>query len=326
MSLRRLPIALLAMVALAGNVTALAAAAEGVSSAQKRAATEYLAAVSSAGAEGLAGVAAAGELDSLRTRLMRLLKDEALRGGQSLRTRLFGSATTLATLERMTSQSFFLTLARRINLTARAVIDPDWLTATRIANDRVIVLVRDRISADDASASVVQLVELVADGKDWKPALPGELLAQVEELQRGRQQRAEPAAPRSAPATTSGTAPAAAGETPAATTGNTAAMLALLTGAEKALVDGRCDRYYKEFMSPGFRRTQSDKAMATLIASCQRSLGTRELLISSLRIVRRLQPVFEADGTRAWYDVTDQGLPYERFTLEEIDKRWYIAE
>ena len=107
---------------------------------------------------------------------------------------------------------------------------------------------------------------------------------------------------------------------------NPPAIIAMLRTAEQVLVAGKCDRYYKDFMSPSFRKTQSDKAMDTLIASCARSMGMRELLISALRIVGQTAPRFEANGAHAVYDVSNQGLPYERFTLELIDNRWYIAE
>ena len=35
---------------------------------------------------------------------------------------------------------------------------------------------------------------------------------------------------------------------------------------------------------------------------------------------------YDHDGTRATYDVAGQGLPYDRFVLEQIERRWYVAE
>ena len=50
-------------------------------------------------------------------------------------------------------------------------------------------------------------------------------------------------------------------------------------------------------------------------------------MITTLRIVQELQPRYDLGGTRAIYDVSGQGLPYERFVLErDKDQRWYIAE
>ena len=107
---------------------------------------------------------------------------------------------------------------------------------------------------------------------------------------------------------------------------NTAQILALLDAAEKSLVDGRCDTYYREHLSPELRRTLGARTVDTLISACNRSMGNRELLVAALRIVRRSAPTYEAAGNRAVYDVSAQGLPYDRFVLERIDGRWYIGE
>jgi len=104
------------------------------------------------------------------------------------------------------------------------------------------------------------------------------------------------------------------------------AVLALLDAAEKSLVDGRCDTYYREHLSPELRRTLGARTVDTLISACNRSMGNRELLVAALRIVRRSAPTYEAAGNRAVYDVSAQGLPYDRFVLERIDGRWYIGE
>jgi hypothetical protein len=304
-----------------------AAQAESVSGAQKKAAEQYLAVVAAAGAAGLAQILPQSELDALRTDLLGRLRKEDERSGATLRKRLFGSAATLAVLERQTNQSFFINLSRRLDLSARVVQDPEWLGAIRAGADRVIVIVRGRTQDEKESPAVTQFIEMVADGKDWKPVIPGELRVQIDDLIRGRQvARAAVAPNNSAPAPDGAaelTAAAGSGDAPAT---NPPAIIAMLRTAEQVLVAGKCDRYYKDYMSPSFRKTQSDKAMDTLIASCARSMGMRELLISALRIVGQTAPRFEANGTHAVYDVSNQGLPYERFTLELIDNRWYIAE
>ena len=117
-----------------------------------------------------------------------------------------------------------------------------------------------------------------------------------------------------------------AGSAPARTERNTPQMLALLDAAEQSLVDGRCDTYYREHLSPELRRTLGARTVDTLISACTRSMGNRELLVAALRIVRRTAPAYEAGGNRAVYDVSAQGLPYDRFVLERIDGRWYIGE
>ena len=42
--------------------------------------------------------------------------------------------------------------------------------------------------------------------------------------------------------------------------------------------------------------------------------------------MRRLPPQLEYDNTRATYDVSGQGLAFDRYVLEKVDGRWYIAE
>ena len=54
--------------------------------------------------------------------------------------------------------------------------------------------------------------------------------------------------------------------------------------------------------------------------------GTRELLVATIRIVKDLVPTFELDGSKAVYDVSGQGLPFDRFVIEQVDRKWYIAE
>ncbi len=316
------------LLAAAYSVGGHAAPAESVSGAQKKAAEQYLAVVSSSGAAGLAQILPQSELDALRTDLLGRLRKEDERSGATLRKRLFGSAATLAVLERQTNQSFFINLSRRLELSARVVQDPEWLGAIRDGTDRIIVIVRGRTQDEKESPTVTQFIEMVADGKDWKPVIPGELRVQIDDLIRGRQAvRVAPTPNNVGPPPPDGAAdPAVAAGASDAPTANPPAIIAMLRTAEQVLVAGKCDRYYKDYMSPSFRKTQSDKAMDTLIASCARSMGMRELLISSLRIVGQTAPRFEANGTHAVYDVSNQGLPYERFTLELIDNRWYIAE
>ena len=99
-----------------------------------------------------------------------------------------------------------------------------------------------------------------------------------------------------------------------------------LAAAEQALVDGRCDIYHREHLSPSLRRGLGPRALDTLIASCSRSVANRELLIAALRLVQRTPPVYEVGGERAVYDLSGQGLPYDRYVLERIERRWYIAE
>jgi hypothetical protein len=42
--------------------------------------------------------------------------------------------------------------------------------------------------------------------------------------------------------------------------------------------------------------------------------------------VRSLEPRYEYEGQRATYDLSGQGLPFDHFSLEQVDKHWYVAE
>jgi hypothetical protein len=100
----------------------------------------------------------------------------------------------------------------------------------------------------------------------------------------------------------------------------------LLDAAETSVNEGRCADYYTQQMSPNFRRVTGKKALETLVSSCRNSMGTRELLVSTLHIVRGLQPRYENESQRAVYDLSGQGLPFQTFSLERVDGHWFIAE
>ena len=101
----------------------------------------------------------------------------------------------------------------------------------------------------------------------------------------------------------------------------------LLARAEASLAAGKCEEYYAEFMSPNFNKATSRSARKTLVTACTNNENTRETMITTLRVVQELTPKYDLGGARAIYDVSGQGLPYERFVLErDKDMRWYIAE
>lgn len=318
-----------------------ASAAEAVSAAQRRAAAEFLAAVASGSAQAVAFAIHPAELDRLRVSITARLREESARGDGTLRARLFGPAVPLAEVERMTSLAFYQALGRRLVLRAREYEDVKGLAAVRDGPARVHVLLkgrqpRDRSRADAAQRSdVVEVVTLLPYGKEWKAAIPDELEAQVEDLLAGRGAgRPIDAGAAGGPGAAAGGAVAggaragagAGGAAPGAVAANSPEILSLLSGAEKALVEGRCDDYYRQFLSPSLRRSLSGRALDQLIASCRNSIANRELLIAALRIVRRLPPRYDFGGSQASYDVAGQGLPYDRYVLEQVEGRWYIAE
>ena len=277
------------MVLMSGAMVCVAspvAHADELTGAQRRAALEFLQAMASGDAQAVAYALHPSEADRLRITLQQRLRAEAERGESTLRSRLFGALMPLADVERMTSVDLFRALGPKLDL-------------------RPGVSRRDRAH------------------REWKAALPSEIDARIEDLLAGRGSRR----PGGAAAGVAATAVVAGGEAPAGDTArSTPDIFAMLAAAEQALVDGRCDIYHREHLSPSLRRGLGPRALDTLIASCSRSVANRELLIAALRLVQRTPPVYEVGGERAVYDLSGQGLPYDRYVLERIERRWYIAE
>jgi hypothetical protein len=299
----------------------LAAAADKVSKAQERAAGEFLAAAASGDPQAVAYAIHPTDLDALRTRILTKLREEAKNNDNTIRGRLFGPAMPLADLERLTSVGFYTTLARRLQLGGRPYREVDGIAALPDRDGAVLVVVRGKPPKERGTVSIVHVVALKPYGKDWKAVVPAQIEAQIEDLEEGR---------RSAPPPPPGAGPAGAKTpgTPAtpAESGLPPAIAERVANAEKALAASRCDEYYDRYMSPNFRRVTSKKAREALISTCRNSSSNREMLLATVRIVKTLVPRFEYEGQRAVYDLSGQGLPYNRFVLEQVDKRWYIAE
>jgi hypothetical protein len=257
----------------------------------------------------------------LRITLQQKLRTEAERGESTLRGRLFGVAMPLTDIERMTSVDLFRALGPKLDLRARSYAELQGLAAVR-DGDRVLAVVKGKPPRERGATEVVEVVPLLPYGREWKAALPSEIDARIEDLLAGRGSRR--------PGGAAGVAAASVVAEGEATTGSAARstpdIIAMLSAAEQALVGGRCDVYHREHLSPSLRRGLGPRALDTLIASCSRSVANRELLIAALRLVQRTPPVYEAGGERAVYDLTGQGLPYDRYVLERIERRWYIAE
>lgn len=297
------------------------ARADDLTGAQRRAALEFLQAMASGDAQAVAYALHPSEADRLRITLQQKLRTEAERGESTLRGRLFGVAMPLADIERMTSVDLFRALGPKLGLRARSYAELQGLAAVR-DGDRVLAVVKGKPPRERGATEVVEVVPLLPYGREWKAALPSEIDARIEDLLAGRGSRR--------PGGAAGVAAASVVAEGEATTGSAARstpdIIAMLSAAEQALVGGRCDVYHREHLSPSLRRGLGPRALDTLIASCSRSVANRELLIAALRLVQRTPPVYEAGGERAVYDLTGQGLPYDRYVLERIERRWYIAE
>jgi len=299
------------------SIAAVAAppVAEKVSSGQRAAALEFLTAVASGDPQAVASAIHPDELQALRLRILALLQDEAKRGDSTVRARLFGPGMPLEEIERLTNTGFYATLAYKLYVAGREYVEVEGLAAIPDKGDRVEVVVRGRQPRDHGKVRVVNVVTVRPYGKDWKATLPSEIEAQIDDLIEGRH-IAVAARPSGGPTLN------ARHETAAALP----AIAELLGNAEKSLTAGHCDEYYTQDMSPNFRRVTGKKALEALVASCQNSMGTRQLLLTTLRIVRGLEPRYENESQRAVYDLSGQGLPYQTFSVEQVAKRWYVAE
>jgi hypothetical protein len=287
--------------------------AEKVSSGQRAAALEFLSAVASGDPQAVAITIHPDDLQALRLRILTLLRDEAKRGDGTIRSRLFGQGMPLDDIERLTNTGFYATLSYKLTLTGREYTEVEGLAAIPDKGDHVEVVVRGRQPRDHGKVQVVNVVTVRPYGKDWKATLPTEIEAQIDDLIEGRHIAVA-------------ARPVSVGHGIAGTAAALPAMVELLNAAQASLNDGRCDEYYNKQMSPNFRRVTGKKALEALVASCQNSMGTRQLLSSTLHIVRSLEPRYENESQRAVYDLSGQGLPFQTFSLEQVDKHWYIAE
>jgi hypothetical protein len=308
--------ALKSLVLTLGLMAASAAAfAAGPSGAQEKGAEQFLAAVASGNAQAVAQELHPDELEKLRSRLLELLRAENSRSDNTYRSRLFGAGRSLAELESMTPVRFYAALAERLRLRAREFQRISWLGS--VADGKIVYLVgRGEPPKERGAVKVTVTVGLAQYGAQWRAIIPSEIEAQIDDLLEGRT-NIQPAAPGAggAAAPTPAAAPLAPG------------ISELLARAEAAIADGHCDQYYSEYMSPNFQRATSKSARKTLLTACTNSESTRETMITTLRIVQELSPKYDLGGSRAVYDVSGQGLPYDRFVLErDKDMRWYIAE
>jgi hypothetical protein len=294
--------------ALAGNVNATTP-----SFAQRDAALDFLQAVATGDPQAVAQTIHPDDLKALRLRILNLLREEAKKNDSTLRDRLFGAGKGLDELEHLTDIGFYATLSDRLFLPGRDFASAEGVAAIPDKGGKVQLVLRGTQPRGRGKVEVIDVVTIKPWGKDWKATLPTEIEAQIDDLIEGRRSALaarSPAAQRGG----RGTSPAAPG------------IVELLKNSEQLLNDGKCDEYYGKQMSPNFRRVTGKKALEALINSCKNSVGTREMLLTTLHLVRTLDPRYEFEGQRASYDLSGQGLPFDRFVLEQVDKHWYVAE
>jgi hypothetical protein len=290
--------------------------AAGPTGAQQRGAENFVNAVASGNPTAIAQELHPDELEKLRTRLLELMRAEASRSDNTYRARLFGPGRSLADLESMTKERFYVALSDRLRIRARQFQKFDWLAA--VPDGKIVYVIGHGVPPKERGAvRVVVTVALMQYGAQWRAVIPSEIEAQIDDLLEAR------TAPAPAPGGTPGAgAPAIATPQPLAP-----GISELLARAEASLAANKCEEYYSQYMSPNFNKATSRSARKTLVTACTNNENMRETMITTLRIVQELQPRYDMGGSRAVFDVSGQGLPYDRFTLErDKDMRWYIAE
>jgi hypothetical protein len=211
-------------------------------------------------------------------------------------------------VRRLTHENFFTTLSRSFGMPAEQIKEIKVLGVLE-ENSQLAHAVARVVPPENAPTRPrIAVVSLIKYGKDWRMQLPTLLQARVDAalVALGESTAAsDPTAPRAE------TSPEL--------------MNALKLGSE-TLRRGDCTAFFNEHMSPNFRSMTAPKALATLIKQCQTREDTRETYIAALDLAQRLSPRYEQDGVRAIYDMRGQGLPFQRFVLEKVENRWYVAE
>jgi hypothetical protein len=286
------------------SVTAAPAVA---ATAEERLAQDYLEAASRGDAARLLDFYHPDEIAALRARVLKALEAEATAGGDTVRTRAFGIATTMETVRRTTPVNLFVQLSARVSpaeRTGKAVA-----LGTVVENPQTShVLARLMPPPGLQTRPSLAVVTLLRYGKAWRVALPQNFQDEIDTLlqtPQGAGQAEDPAA-QSAP--------------------NFDDINAMLERGVELLSNGKCASYFNELMSPRFLASTSAQALQRLIVHCERSVDTRETYIAALQVARKASPRYEESGTRAVYDMTGKGLPFQRFVLERVDRRWFIAE
>src|SRR6185295_1464801 len=168
--------------------------ASGPNSAQERGAEAFLNAVATGNPQAVAQELHPDELESLRSKLLTLLRAENLRSDGTYRSRLFGQGRALRDVEGMTAEKFYAALSERLRLRARVYEKYEWLAA--IPDGKKVYLVgRGVPPKDSGSVKVMVMVALMQYGAQWRAAIPSEIEAQLDDLLEGRVSGAAAAPP-----------------------------------------------------------------------------------------------------------------------------------
>lgn len=246
------------------------------------------------------------ELARVRKLALDAVEAEAKESSKDIRSRLFGGAVTVDDIRHMTPHATMSLFVKRFLVAPRAMNKTRVIG--KVQEDKMEhVVVRGWENENGRGASSVLLVTLTPYGKQWAAVVPTELEEKIEAIIAGADVGARDVGD-------SHVAPL------------DPAIAKLLDTGISALKEARCSDYYNNVMSPSFRKATSAAAAKTLISQCEKSQAMRDRIRITLEVALTLRPRYEYDNTRAVFDMTGQGLPFDRFTVEMIDKKWYIAE
>ncbi len=269
-----------------------------------------------------------GDVEKFRTRIIEALDAEKAEGRGAIRTRLFGNAASLDELRRLTPPNLLMAMTRRIPLPAGRTKEVEMIEVVEENGDTQHAVVRAWPEKKRQGPGRVRLVTLrkLLD-RSWRIGIPEDWLAQVDAALAGEGAGAGSAAgPGAGAAAGTDAATSAAGTPDQPAAANSPEIVQLLDSSARMLREGNCTSYYTIYVSPKFRAAKSEKALKTLIQQCERSIDMREMYVSALDLARQGSPTMQADGMRAVYDLKNQGLPFQNFTLERVGDRWFIAE
>ena len=215
----------------------------------------------------------------------------------------------------MTAESFYAALSDRLRLRAREYEKFDWLAA--VPDGKVVYLVGKGKQPKDRG-SVKVMVMVGAHAVRRSSGAPSS---------RAKSKRSSTISSKAAPSPRRRRRQAAPRQSPSQPRAAAGARHQRAAGACRSQprggqLRGVLRRIHEPQLQPGHLAS----ARKTLVTACTNNENTRETMITTLRIVQELSPKYDLDGSRAIYDVSGQGLPYERFVLEREDDRWYIAE
>jgi hypothetical protein len=247
------------------------------------------------------------ELARVRKLALDAIEAEAKDGGKEIRTRLFGAAVSVDEARRMTPYATMTAFVKRFLVAPRAMKKTRVVGKAKESDKLQHYIVRGWEDEKGHGASSALLVTLIPYGKQWAVAVPAELEEKIEAAIAGGPVGARDAGDSRVAALDPGIA-------------------RLLDSGIAALKDGRCSEYYNDMMSPSFRKATAPAAVKTLITQCEKNQSMRDKTRLALEIARTLKPRYEYGDTRAVFDMSGQGLPFDRFVVEKIDKKWYVAE